>query len=152
DATLAISTTPPGLEATLDGQPMAEKTPTKSTLKVGPHTIAVKQNGVEVWHHQFTAEASSDYEFNPSFTADKQRERAERATAPARPHPAPSAAAPSPPPNADEGTADEPKPAKPALDEPRAAEPKAAESKAAEPKAAPKSDDKSKPDNGLEAP
>src|SRR6185312_4454805 len=95
DATLAISTTPPGLEATLDGQPMAEKTPTKSTLKVGPHTIAVKQNGVEVWHQQFTAEASSDYEFNPSFTADKQRERAERAAAPRKAEPKPEAVEPA---------------------------------------------------------
>jgi hypothetical protein len=90
DASLAISTTPPGLEATLDGQVLAEKTPTKMTVKVGPHTVSVKQNGVEVWHQQFTAEASSDYEFNPSFTADKQRERAQRATAPARPRAAPA--------------------------------------------------------------
>jgi serine/threonine protein kinase len=89
DATLTISTNPPGLEALLDGNPLAEKTPTKITIKVGPHTIAVRQNGAEVWHQSFTAEASSDYEFNPSFTADKQRERALRAA-----HPTPK---PSPP-------------------------------------------------------
>jgi serine/threonine protein kinase len=79
DATLTISTTPAGLEALLDGQPLAEKTPTKTSVKLGSHTISVKQNGVEVWHQTFKAEASSDYEFNPSFTADKQRERAQRA-------------------------------------------------------------------------
>jgi hypothetical protein len=79
DATLTISTTPAGLDALLDGQPLAEKTPTKTSVKIGPHTIAVKQTGVEVWHQTFKAEASSDYEFNPSFTADKQRERAQRA-------------------------------------------------------------------------
>jgi serine/threonine protein kinase len=84
DASLAISTNPPGLEATLDGQPLVEHTPTKTTVKVGPHTIAVKQNGVEVWHQTFKAEASSDYEFNPSFTADK---KALRATSPAAPAP-----------------------------------------------------------------
>ena len=83
-------------------------------LKVGPHTIAVKQHGVEVWHQQFTAEASSDYEFNPSFTADKQRERGARRRrrlaahaaprarggrardAPAETSPAPAAAEPAP--------------------------------------------------------
>jgi len=88
EASLTISTTPAGLEALLDGEPFAGKTPVKATVRVGPHTISVKQNGVEVWHQQFTAEASSDYEFSPSFTADKQRERAERAAAPRNVEPA----------------------------------------------------------------
>jgi serine/threonine protein kinase len=78
DATLTIATNPPGLEALLDGNPLAETTPTKISVKVGQHTLAIRQNGAEVWHQSFTAEASSDYEFNPSFTAAKQRERAER--------------------------------------------------------------------------
>jgi hypothetical protein len=90
DATLTISTNPPGLEALLDGKPLPEPTPTKASIKVGPHTITVRQNGADVWHELFTAEASSDYEFNPSFTAAKQRERAERA-APTKPQ------APQPP-------------------------------------------------------
>jgi hypothetical protein len=89
DATLTISTTPAGLEALLDGQPLAEKTPTKTSVKIGSHTISVKQNGVEVWHQTFKAEASSDYEFNPSLTADKQRERAQRVKAP-EPAPVPA--------------------------------------------------------------
>jgi len=139
DATLAISTTPPGLEATLDGQPLAEKTPTKSTLKVGPHTIAVKQNGVEVWHQQFTAEASSDYEFTPSFTADKQRERAERATAPTAPHAAP--------PKVEAPKVDQPKPAEPKAAAPTTDEAKTDSKKTAEPAPA-----AAKPDNGLETP
>ncbi|HSN24857.1 MAG TPA: PEGA domain-containing protein, partial [Kofleriaceae bacterium] len=83
EASLTISTTPAGLDALLDGQPLPQKTPTKTSVKPGAHTISVRQNGVEVWHQEFTAEASSDYEFMPSFTADKQRERAERAAAPA---------------------------------------------------------------------
>jgi serine/threonine protein kinase len=94
DATLTISTNPPGLEALLDGKPLAGPTPTKASVKVGPHTITVRQNGAEVWHQTFTAEASSDYEFNPSFTAAKQRERAQRSAAP---HPAPKAAPPASP-------------------------------------------------------
>ncbi|MBV8760145.1 MAG: protein kinase, partial [Deltaproteobacteria bacterium] len=109
DATLTISTTPAGLDALLDGKPLAEKTPTKTTVKTGSHTISVRQNGVEVWHQQFTAEASSDYEFNPSFTADKQRERAERASAPRKAAPKADEPAPAPPPP----PSDEPKPEAP---------------------------------------
>jgi serine/threonine protein kinase len=101
DATLAISTTPPGLDALLDGEPLPSKTPTKATIKIGPHTLSVKQDGALVWQQTFTAEASSDYEFNPSFTADKQRERAQRTAAP-KPEPLPEMAEttvePPPPP------------------------------------------------------
>jgi serine/threonine protein kinase len=78
DATLTISTTPSGLEVVIDGYVQAQRTPFKSTLKAGPHKITVRQNGVDVWTQSLDAEASSDYEFNPSFTADKQRERAQR--------------------------------------------------------------------------
>ncbi len=76
DATLTIATTPSGLEVVIDGQPLAQKTPIKTQLKVGPHTIAVRQDGVELWHQTLEAEPSSDYEINRSFTAEKQRERA----------------------------------------------------------------------------
>ena len=110
DATLAISTNPPGLEAWLDGHALAGNTPLKLSIKVGQHVVAVRQNGVEVWHQSFHAEPSSDYEFNPSFTEAKQRERA-REPAPVplpdaavAPAPAPTA---SPPPDA----AEPPKPA-----------------------------------------
>ena len=99
DATLTVATTPAGLDVIIDGTPFAKKTPIETTLKVGPHSIVVKQDGVEVWRQSVNAEASSDYEFNPSFTADKQRERAERATKPApapKPQPAPPPPAPAP--------------------------------------------------------
>ena len=92
-----ITTTPAGLDVIIDGQALAEKSPIKTTLKVGPHTIVVKQNGVEVWHQTIDAEPQSEYEFNPSFTADKLRERAERAKSPT-PHVAPEAPAPAPAP------------------------------------------------------
>jgi hypothetical protein len=113
DATLTISTSPPGLEALLDGQPLAETTPTKASIKVGPHIVSVRQNGAEVWRQSFTAEASSDYEFNPSFTAAKQRERAQRAATP-------------PPTRAKPQTSEPPKaepPVKPEPLEPSTAEP-----------------------------
>jgi hypothetical protein len=89
DATLSIATTPPGLDATLDGHVLPEKTPIKLTVKVGQHVVTVRQNGVDAWKQSFHAEPSSDYEFHPSFSAEKQRERELRA-APA-PAPAPAA-------------------------------------------------------------
>ncbi|HTR56424.1 MAG TPA: PEGA domain-containing protein, partial [Kofleriaceae bacterium] len=71
DATLSIATTPPGLEAVLDGKLLEQHTPIKLSIKLGAHTVAVRQNGVEVWHQNVNAEPSSDYEFHPSF-ADKR--------------------------------------------------------------------------------
>jgi serine/threonine protein kinase len=82
DASLRITTTPSGLEVFIDGKLQTERTPFKSSLKPGAHEIAIRQDGVEVWQQSLTAEASSDYEFNPSFTADKLRERAQRTPRP----------------------------------------------------------------------
>jgi hypothetical protein len=80
DATLILSTTPQGLEVVLDGTLLQQRTPLRMPLKPGPHTIVVRQNGVEVWRHELNAQASADYEFSPSMTEAKQRERAERTT------------------------------------------------------------------------
>jgi serine/threonine protein kinase len=82
DATLTVNTTPAGLEVLVDGTPLAQKSPITTSLKVGPHSIVVRKDGVDVWRQNVNAEASSDYEFNPSFTADKQRERAKAPTPP----------------------------------------------------------------------
>jgi hypothetical protein len=82
EASLTITTTPSGLEVVIDGHVQAQRTPFKSTLKAGTHKISVRQNGVDVWHQDLDAEASSDYEFNPSFTVEKQRERAQRSSKP----------------------------------------------------------------------
>ncbi len=78
EASLTITTTPSGLEVVIDGRVQSQRTPFKGKLDVGAHTIAIRQNGVEVWQQALSAEASSDYEFNPSFTVEKQRERAQR--------------------------------------------------------------------------
>lgn len=78
-ATLTITTTPAGLEVVIDGKVQGQHTPFKGTLDVGTHEISLRQNGEEVWQQRLNAEASSDYEFNPSFTADKKAERARRA-------------------------------------------------------------------------
>jgi serine/threonine protein kinase len=85
EASLVVSTTPPGLDAVLDGQVLPQRTPIKVSIKVGPHTVAVRQAGVEVWRQNVNAEASVDYEYNPSFTEEKLRERAARAAAKAPP-------------------------------------------------------------------
>ncbi len=97
DATLSVSTTPPGLDVVLDGTVLADHTPIKlMKLKPGPHAIAVRRDGAEVWHQSINAEASSDYDFNPSFTAAKQRERAERAKPKAMKPPSPTGNDPAP--------------------------------------------------------
>ena len=100
DATLTVNTTPAGLEVLIDGTVLAQKTPITASLKVGPHSIVVRKDGLEVWRQNVNAEASSEYEYNPSFTADKQRERAERAPVVAPPKP------PTPPATKLTGSAD----------------------------------------------
>jgi eukaryotic-like serine/threonine-protein kinase len=78
-ATLLLSSTPSGLEAILDGQPLKQRTPIKMPIKPGRHTIVLRQNGVEVWRHEVEAQPNVDYDFNPSMSAEKRAERAQRA-------------------------------------------------------------------------
>ena len=75
DATLILRTTPPGLDAILDGKLLQAKTPIKMPLTVGPHSIVVQQDGVEVWRQDVVAKASANYEFSPVMDAAHQRER-----------------------------------------------------------------------------
>ena len=56
----------------LDGTPLATRTPIKWPIKAGPHTIALRMNGVEVWKQPLDARASAVYEFNPMI-ADRAR-------------------------------------------------------------------------------
>lgn len=67
DATLTVNTTPPGLEVLIDGTPLAQKSPVTTPLEVGPHSIVVRKDGIDVWRQNVNAEASSEYEYNPSF-------------------------------------------------------------------------------------
>ncbi|HET9988901.1 MAG TPA: PEGA domain-containing protein, partial [Kofleriaceae bacterium] len=69
EATLSVSSTPSGLEAELDGVMLPQHTPIKLPIKPGSHTIILKKGGAEVWRQTVNAEASSDIELNPSFTA-----------------------------------------------------------------------------------
>ena len=85
-ATLVLSTTPPGLEAVLDGNALAQPTPIKIAIHAGIHVIALRRGGVEVWRQEVAAQADATYEYAPSFTLEKERERLERPRAvPARP-------------------------------------------------------------------
>ncbi len=94
DATLSVSTTPPGLEVVVDGTLLAKHTPIKGeALKPGPHAIEIRRDGVSIWHQRITAEPSSDYELNPSFVA---------------PAPTPTKATANPPPDAATDTRDAP--------------------------------------------
>nr|HEX4314293.1 protein kinase [Kofleriaceae bacterium] len=67
DATLTITTAPPGLEVAIDNHPMPERTPIKTTLAPGNHVLVLKRGGVEVWRQEVEAHASAVYEFNPAF-------------------------------------------------------------------------------------
>jgi hypothetical protein len=90
DATLAVATTPSGLDVYIDGTLFPQPSPIKTMLKVGSHTISVRQSNIEVWRTTIDAEAASDYEFNPSFTDAKKRERAQRS----KPKPVPQSSPP----------------------------------------------------------
>ncbi len=77
-ATLSLDSTPGGFEALVDGAKLQLVTPLKTTLPPGPHTLVLRQRGVEVWRHKLVAQADADYEFAPVLTTDKLRERAQR--------------------------------------------------------------------------
>jgi len=92
EANLILSSTPLGLEVVLDGQLLAQRTPIKMPISTGPHTIVLRQNGVDVWRHQLIAQDNVDHEFNPSM--DKHR----KPRAPAGDEAPPPRKAPPPPP------------------------------------------------------
>ena len=97
DATLILRTTPSGLDVLLDGELLPVKTPIKMPIKVGPHTIVLKENGAEAWRQDLVARPSTDYEFTPSMDAVHQREREQRGQPRKDPRPART---PEPPPSA----------------------------------------------------
>jgi serine/threonine protein kinase len=82
EATLILAPTPSGLDVVLDGQPLAVKTPIRMPIKVGPHTILLRRNGVDVWQQNVAAAPSVDYAFSP--VIDKPREPIEPRIEPRR--------------------------------------------------------------------
>jgi hypothetical protein len=141
EATLKVTSTPPGLEAVLDGVVLPQKTPLNMPLAVGAHSIVLRQNGVEVWKQDLVAQADVDYEFSPSMDAAKQRERdlRRREPSPAAKPPAEEAkpitapALPPPPPPVDAAVATPPTPVAPAPDASAAVAPPAPAIVAAKP-------------------
>jgi len=119
EATLKVTSNPPGLEAVLDGVVLPTKTPITMPLKVGAHSIVLRQNGVEVWKQDLVAQGNVDYEFTPSMDAVKQRERELRRRAITEP-PAPKAKTPT---DSVPATAPEPQPGSGSDGSPRGALP-----------------------------
>ena len=77
DAMLMLGASTPGLEVVLDGHALDVRTPLKMPIKIGPHTVALRANGVEVWKNAINAQAATDYTFDPAFTPAKQALRAQ---------------------------------------------------------------------------
>ncbi len=78
EATLEVTSTPPGLEAVLDGIVLPMTTPIKMPITVGLHSIVLRQNGVDVWKQELDAQPTVVYEYSPSMEPEKQRERDQR--------------------------------------------------------------------------
>jgi hypothetical protein len=76
--TLIVDPSMPGLEVVLDNKLLDQKTPLKIEVPPGPHTVALRQDGAEVWNEDFVAVANATTEFDPSMSADKQSERKHR--------------------------------------------------------------------------
>jgi serine/threonine protein kinase len=78
-ATMEIGSQPAGLAIVLDGVEVEQRTPWKTQLPPGPHTVQLRDpSGAIAWKHSWNVEARTLYEFNPSMTAAKQQERVER--------------------------------------------------------------------------
>ncbi|HEU0032373.1 MAG TPA: protein kinase [Kofleriaceae bacterium] len=128
EANLILTSTPLGLEVVLDGKLLPQRTPVKLPIAAGSHTIALRQNGLEVWKHELVAEASVDYEFSPSMTEAKQRERASRIVRPEPPLQLTKEDNAAPAPGTEKTVPDQPPPAPvhpPAVDDKKAEPPPA---------------------------
>ena len=66
DATLTLSSTPPGLQIVIDGAPIAARTPARLALKIGSHTVVLRQNGADVWRTALEARSSAVYDYSPT--------------------------------------------------------------------------------------
>jgi hypothetical protein len=77
-ATLIVDPSIPGMEVVLDGNVLEQKTPLKMEVEPGPHVVALRQDGTEVWTEDFKAVANATHEFDPSMSDDKKRERKHR--------------------------------------------------------------------------
>jgi|JI10StandDraft_1071094.scaffolds.fasta_scaffold00773_40 serine/threonine protein kinase len=77
-AMLVLDSEPQGLTVLLDGKELEQKTPIKMAVEPGSHNVSLRQAGEVMWRQHFVAEARTQYEFNPSMSDVKRREREER--------------------------------------------------------------------------
>jgi hypothetical protein len=77
-STLIVDPSTPGLEVVLDDVVLDRRTPLRMDIEPGPHVVALRQDGVEVWSEEFTATANATHKFDPSMSDDKKRERRSR--------------------------------------------------------------------------
>ncbi|MBP8808446.1 MAG: protein kinase [Kofleriaceae bacterium] len=97
-AILVLDSEPQGLAVILDGQELPERTPIKLPVNPGAHTVSLRQNGEVVWRQKFDAEPRTQYEFAPSMSEVKRREReAREAALPVRDRVATTPSRPTPP-------------------------------------------------------
>ncbi|HEV7554470.1 MAG TPA: protein kinase, partial [Kofleriaceae bacterium] len=69
EATLKIASTPAGLDVVLDGTVLEKHTPLRTQIKIGPHVVALRKDGTDIWRQELTAVPNINYEYNPSFEA-----------------------------------------------------------------------------------
>ncbi|MBZ0231751.1 MAG: protein kinase, partial [Deltaproteobacteria bacterium] len=85
-ATLELGSQPAGMAIVLDGQDTGQRTPWKTQLPAGAHTVQLRDaSGSIAWKHTWTVEPRTLYEFTPSMDAAKQKERVARERLAARP-------------------------------------------------------------------
>jgi eukaryotic-like serine/threonine-protein kinase len=77
-ATLIVEPSLDGMEVVLDGVVLEQKTPVRLEVKPGPHTVALRQDGDEVWREEFTAAPNQVQHFDPSMSEEKKAERVYR--------------------------------------------------------------------------
>lgn len=58
-AFLQFSSTPAGATITIDGQPIASKTPSKSSVKEGSHKIEIQKTGYSAWSKEVNVKAGT---------------------------------------------------------------------------------------------
>jgi len=63
-ATLALDSTPRGLEVILDGSPLEYPTPIRMGVAPGKHELVVRQRGVVIWSTTFVAKANQSHRFH----------------------------------------------------------------------------------------
>lgn len=68
-ATLAITSTPPGAQILLDGQPTGQTTPAEISMEAGDHAVELRLDGYQPFQQTVTAQASARLRMEVPLTA-----------------------------------------------------------------------------------